>query len=103
MLQVRSQDMTVRIAVIYYSATGTVHALAEAVAEGAASAGAAVRLRRVAELSPDAAIDQNPRWRRHTDAVTSIPRASVDDLEWADAFAFGTPTRFGAPAGQLKQ
>lgn len=94
--------MTVKVAVIYYSATGTVHALAQAVAEGAASAGAEVRLRRVAELAPDSAIDQNPRWRRHADAATSIVHASVDDLAWADAFAFGTPTRFGSPAAQLK-
>ncbi|GAA3828355.1 NAD(P)H:quinone oxidoreductase [Sphaerisporangium flaviroseum] len=95
--------MTVKVAVIYYSSTGTVHALAQAVAEGAASAGAEVRLRRVAELAPDSAIDQNPLWRRHADAATSIMQASVEDLAWADAFAFGTPTRFGAPAGQLKQ
>jgi NAD(P)H dehydrogenase (quinone) len=95
--------MTVKVAVIYYSATGTVHALAQAVAEGAASAGAEVRLRRVADLAPDSAIAQNPQWRRHADAATSIAQASVEDLAWADAFAFGTPTRFGAPAAQLKQ
>jgi NAD(P)H dehydrogenase (quinone) len=95
--------MTVKVAVIYYSATGTVHALAQAVAEGAASAGAEVRLRRVAELAPDSAIAQNPQWRRHADATTSIAQASVEDLAWADAFAFGTPSRFGAPAAQLKQ
>jgi NAD(P)H dehydrogenase (quinone) len=83
--------MTVKVAVIYYSATGTVHALAQAVAEGAASAGAEVRLRRVAELAPDSAIAQNPLWRRHADAATSIAQASVEDLAWADAFAFGTP------------
>ncbi len=96
--------MTVRVAVIYYSATGTVHALAQAVAEGAASAGVEVRLRRVAELAPDSAIDQNPLWRQHADAVAgSVSEASLDDLVWADAYAFGTPTRFGAPSAQLKQ
>jgi NAD(P)H dehydrogenase (quinone) len=95
--------MTVKVAVIYYSATGTVHALAQAVTEGAASAGADVRLRRVAELAPDSAIDQNPLWRRHADATSAIAQASVEDLAWADAYAFGTPTRFGAPAAQLKQ
>lgn len=95
--------MTAKIAVVYYSATGTVHALAEAVAEGAISAGAEVRLRRVVELAPDSAIDQNPQWRRHVEATASIPEASIEDLAWADAFAFGTPTRFGAPAAQLKQ
>src|SRR5256885_7632773 len=95
--------MTVKVAVIYYSATGTVHALAQAVAEGATSAGADVRLRPVTELAPDTAIDQNPRWRRHADTTASITRATVEDLAWADAFAFGTPTRFGTPAAQLKQ
>ncbi|HEY3683210.1 MAG TPA: NAD(P)H:quinone oxidoreductase [Streptosporangiaceae bacterium] len=95
--------MTVKVAVIYYSATGTVHALARAVAEGAASAGAEVRLRRVAELAPDSAIAQNPLWRRHADAASSIAQAAVDDLAWADALAFGTPTRFGTPAAPLKQ
>lgn len=89
--------MTVKVAVIYYGATGTVHALAQAVAEGAAAAGAEVRLRRVAELAPDSATDQNPLWRRqHADPATAIAQASVDDLAWADAFAFGAPTRFGA-------
>jgi NAD(P)H dehydrogenase (quinone) len=95
--------MTVKVAVIYYSATGSVHALAQALTEGAASAGAEVRLRRVAELAPDSAIDRNPLWRQHADATASIALASVEDLAWADAFAFGTPTRFGAPAAQLKQ
>ncbi|KAA2258582.1 NAD(P)H:quinone oxidoreductase [Solihabitans fulvus] len=95
--------MTAKVAVVYYSATGAVHALAQAVAEGAAEAEAEVRLRRVAELAPDSAIDQNPQWRRHIDDAASIAEASVEDLAWADAFAFGTPTRFGAPAAQLKQ
>jgi len=95
--------MPTKIAIIYYSATGSVHALAEAVAQGAASTGAEVRLRRVAELAPDSAIDQNPHWRRHVEATKSIAEASLDDLVWADGFAFGTPTRFGGPAAQLKQ
>lgn len=96
--------MAVKVAVIFYSATGTVHALAEALADGADSVGAEVRLRRVAELAPEGAIDQNPLWRQHVDAVAgSVSKASLDDLVWADAYAFGTPTRFGAPSAQLKQ
>src|SRR4051812_6810953 len=95
--------MTVKVAVIYYSATGTVHALAQAVAEGAISTGAEVRQRRVAELASGSAITEKPLWQRHTDATTSTVPASVEDLAWADAFAFGTPTRFGTPAAELKQ
>ncbi|GAB3406795.1 NAD(P)H:quinone oxidoreductase [Flindersiella endophytica] len=92
-----------KVAVIYYSATGNVHALAEAVAEGAEKAGAEVRLRRVPELAPAEAIDSNPAWRAHADATADLPVATHDDLRWADAYAFGTPTRFGNVAAQLKQ
>lgn len=96
--------MTVRVLVAYYSATGSVHRLAQAVREGAESTGAEVRLRRVAELAPAEAIASNPAWARHrqdTDSVVEV--ATLDDLEWADGYAFGTPTRYGAPAAQLKQ
>jgi NAD(P)H dehydrogenase (quinone) len=91
------------VAVIYYSATGNVHALAVALAEGAEDAGAEVRLRRVAELAPPEAIDTNPAWREHADATAAIPEATHDDLRWADAYAFGTPTRYGNVSSQLKQ
>ena len=50
----------VNAAIIYYSATGTVHALASAAAEGAEKAGAEVRLRRVPELFPQPMIDAVP-------------------------------------------
>jgi NAD(P)H dehydrogenase (quinone) len=92
-----------KIAVIYYSATGNVHALAEAVAEGAVRAGAQVRLRRVAELAPADALDSNPRWRAHADATDAIQVATNDDVRWADGLAFGSPTRFGNISAQLKQ
>ncbi|WP_163507361.1 NAD(P)H:quinone oxidoreductase [Fodinicola acaciae] len=92
-----------RIAVVYYSSTGSVHAIAEAVAEGAVDGRAEVRLRRAAELAPDAVIEANAQWRAHRDATAHIETASTDDLVWADGFAFGTPTRFGQPASQLKQ
>jgi NAD(P)H dehydrogenase (quinone) len=95
--------MSTRITVVYYSATGNVYDIAEAVAQGARDTGAEVRLRQAAELAPDAAIDQNPAWRAHRDATTHIPLATLDDLRWADGFAFGSPTRFGNIASQLKQ
>jgi NAD(P)H dehydrogenase (quinone) len=91
------------IAVIYYSATGNVHALAVALAEGARQAGAEVRLARAPELAPDEAIDSNPAWRAHAEAAREIPEAQLDDLRWADAYAFGTPTRYGNVSSQLKQ
>ncbi|MFF9863851.1 MULTISPECIES: NAD(P)H:quinone oxidoreductase [unclassified Streptomyces] len=95
--------MAPKIAVVYYSSTGNVHQLALAVAEGAEKAGAEVRLRRVPELAPDAAIDSNPAWREHVEATRDVETATLDDLAWADGYAFGTPTRFGNVSAQLKQ
>lgn len=95
--------MVAKIAVIYYSATGNVHQLAQAIAEGAEKGGAEVRLRRVAELAPESAIDTNPTWREHVEAVKHLPVATLDDLAWSDGYAFGSPTRYGNIAAQLKQ
>ena len=92
-----------RIAVIYYSATGNVHALASAVAEGAEAAGAEVRVRQVEEIASEQLISQNQHWGRHRAAVRDRPEATLADLEWADGVAFGTPTRFGNVSAQLKQ
>ncbi|MEU6699876.1 NAD(P)H:quinone oxidoreductase [Pseudonocardia sp. NPDC046786] len=95
--------MGAQIAVFYYSSTGNVFRLAEAAADGAAEAGGTVRLRRVTELAPDSVIDRVPAWRSHLDETAHIPEASLDDLAWADGFLFGTPTRFGGAASQLRQ
>ena len=95
--------MEARVAVIYYSATGNVHGLAGAVAEGAEAAGAEVRLRHVEELASELMISQNQYWGRHRSQVADAPVATLDDLEWADGIAFGSPTRFGNVAAQLKQ
>ena len=91
------------IAIIYYSSTGNTHQVAQAVEAGAVSAGATVRLRRVPELAPEAAVASNPAWKAHLDATQDVALASLDDLEWADGCVLGTPTRFGNVSGQLKQ
>jgi NAD(P)H dehydrogenase (quinone) len=91
-----------RIAVVYYSATGNVHRLAHALAEGASAEGAEVRIRHVDEIFPEQLISQNQYWGRHRSEVEDEPVASLADLEWADGIAFGTPTRFGNVAAQLK-
>jgi NAD(P)H dehydrogenase (quinone) len=96
-------EARVAVSVIYYSATGNVHGLARAVAEGAEQAGAEVRLRHVEELASELMISQNQYWGRHRSQVAEAPVATLDDLEWADGVAFGSPTRFGNVAAQLKQ
>jgi NAD(P)H dehydrogenase (quinone) len=57
----------------------------------------------VAELAPPEAIASNPAWVQHRqDTIDAVAEVSLDDLESADGYAFGTPTRYGAPAAQLK-
>ena len=85
--------MSVKVAVIYYSATGAVHQLAQAVAEGAEKVGAEVRLRRVPELAPDAAIDANPRARK---TFATLGRQNLF------ALAFRT-NNMKTPAGRQKK
>jgi NAD(P)H dehydrogenase (quinone) len=93
---------SVNVAIIYYSATGTVHALARAAAEGAEKAGAEVRLRKVAELAAPEAISASPAWAQHVKDTADVDQVSLDDLAWADVVLFGTPTRFGSPSSQLR-
>ncbi|HPQ11092.1 MAG TPA: NAD(P)H:quinone oxidoreductase [Bacillota bacterium] len=93
----------VKLAVIYYSSTGTNYQLATWAAEAAEEAGAEVRVLKVPELAPEAAINSNPAWKAHYDATKDVPVASSSDLEWADAYIFSVPTRFGNLASQMKQ
>ena len=90
------------IAIIYYSSTGNIAAMAEAMGEGAAAAGAEVRVRKVAETAPPEAIAYNQKWADFVEATKDDTLASLDDVEWADGLALGSPTRFGGPASQLK-
>jgi NAD(P)H dehydrogenase (quinone) len=93
----------VKLAVVYYSSTGTIHAMAERVAQAGEKAGAEVRLRQVPELAPREAIASNAAWSQHFDRTKDEPKATPDDIVWADAVLFGTPTRYGNVASQLKQ
>jgi NAD(P)H dehydrogenase (quinone) len=95
--------MAVKVAVVYYSATGNVYKLAQAVEEGAKEAGAEVRFRKVHELAPEEAIKSNEGWSDHALMTEDVPEAAPEDMEWADAYILGTPTRFGNVSAQLKQ
>ena len=91
-----------KVAIIYYSQTGTTHKLAQAVEEGAKEAGAETRLLRVKETAPNEVWTGNEKWKEHIEATSDIKEATNDDLVWADAIIFGTPTRYGLPSAQLK-
>jgi NAD(P)H dehydrogenase (quinone) len=91
-----------KILVLYYSTYGHIHTMAQAVAEGARSvAGSEVKVRRVPETLPDellAKIGALEAQKQFAD----IPIATLEDLTAADAIIFGTPTRFGMMAAQMK-
>ncbi|MFT3691279.1 NAD(P)H:quinone oxidoreductase [Paenirhodobacter sp.] len=87
-----------RILVLYYSSYGHIHAMAQAVAEGARSEGAEVALKRVPELVPEEVAKQSGY---RTDFDTPI--AEVEELADYDGIVFGTPVRFGNMAAQMKQ
>ncbi|MFO6430650.1 NAD(P)H:quinone oxidoreductase [Erythrobacter sp. W302b] len=87
-----------KVLVLYYSSYGHIEAMAAAVAEGAASVpGTEVFVKRVPELVPDEVakgagikLDQ------------AAPLADPNELADYDAIIFGTPTRFGNMAAQMR-
>ncbi len=93
----------VKLGIIYYSSTGTNYKLAKWAEEAALEAGVEVRVLKVQELAPEAAINSNPAWKAHVEEAKDVPIATTDDLEWADAIIFSTPTRFGNISSQMKQ
>jgi NAD(P)H dehydrogenase (quinone) len=95
--------MTPKVAIIYYSATGTTYKLAQAIEAGAKETGADTKLLKVHELAPEEAIQSNQGWVNHRLETQNVPEAQLGDLEWADAIILGTPTRYGLPTAQIKQ
>ena len=86
-----------KVLVLYYSSYGHIETMAQAVAEGARSAGAEVAIKRVPELVPEAVAKAS-----HFKVDQAAPVASVDELADYDAIILGVPTRFGNMAAQMK-
>ena len=97
--------MPTNILVVYYSSYGHLFKMAQAVEAGAKSvADTDVRLRRVAELeSAGKHMSAQPAYVAAQEAQKDVPIANNDDLRWADGVCFGTPTRYGNMAAQMKQ
>ncbi|MDR0532335.1 MAG: NAD(P)H:quinone oxidoreductase [Verrucomicrobiales bacterium] len=87
-----------KILILYYSTYGHVETLANAVAEGARSiADVEVTIKRVPELMPP---DVAQKYGAKLDQAA--PVASPAELADYDAIIFGTPTRFGNMAAQMR-
>lgn len=86
-----------KVLVLYYSSYGHIERMAEEVAAGARDAGATVAVKRVPELVPE---DVATKAGMKTDQKAAV--ATVDELAGYDAIIFGTPTRFGGMAAQMR-
>ncbi len=87
-----------KVLVLYYSAYGHIETMAQAVAEGARAVdGAQVDIKRVPELVPEDVAKAS-----HYKVDQAAPVANPDELAEYDAIIFGTPTRFGNMAAQMK-
>ncbi len=86
-----------KVLVLYYSTYGHIEQMAYAVAEGVREAGAEVVVKRVPELVPEAVARTS-----HFKLDQAAPIATVDELPSYDAIIFGTPTRYGNMASQMK-
>ncbi|PID20816.1 NAD(P)H:quinone oxidoreductase, type IV [Sporosarcina sp. P3] len=93
----------VKVAVIFYSMGGTNYQLAKWAEASAKEAGAEVKILKVQELAPQSVVENNDVWKATANATKDIPVATSEDIEWADAIIFSTPTRFGNMASQMKQ
>jgi NAD(P)H dehydrogenase (quinone) len=86
-----------KVLVLYYSSYGHIESMATAIAEGVRSANGEAVVKRVPEIMSEEAaalagmkLDQK------------APVATVDELPGYDAIIFGTPTRFGNMAAQMR-
>jgi NAD(P)H dehydrogenase (quinone) len=84
------------VLVLYYSSYGHVEAMANAVVEGARSAGATVTLKRVPETTPT-----DVAKAAHFKLDQSAAIATIDELPDYDAIIIGCPTRFGRMSSQM--
>lgn len=115
------------VLVIYFSAYGHIHRMAEAAAQGVESEGHTARLVRIPEFRhPDnvTALLDHPdrrrpaadsrlsgtfrvgaRWEKYEAAQAlqqTVREATADDLRWADGVVWGFPTYYGSMPAQVK-
>lgn len=92
-----------KLAIIYYSSTGTNYTLAREAETAAKDLGVEnIRFKRVEETVPEEVIKGNEDWHNHYQETKDIETATVDDLDWADAIIFSYPTRYGDAPSQFK-
>lgn len=92
----------VRLAIIYYSTYGTNFKMAQIAEDAGEAAGAEVRLVRVKETVDEEIVQGQEGWRKTLETMRHVPVATPEDMEWANAYLFSAPTRYGVSASQLR-
>jgi NAD(P)H dehydrogenase (quinone) len=87
-----------KVLVLYYSSYGHIEQMAKAAAEGVAKvSGVTAVVKRVPET-----VSAEVAKQMHFKLEQAAPIATVDELADYDAIIFGTPTRYGNMAAQMK-
>jgi NAD(P)H dehydrogenase (quinone) len=97
LFQPNNGDHMTTVLVLYYSSYGHIESMAKAVAEGVQSANGEAVIKRVPELMPE-----DEARRAGMKLNQSAPLATIEELPSYDAIIFGTPTRFGNMAAQMR-
>lgn len=92
----------VRLTIVYYSTYGTNYRMATVAEEAAEATGAEVRLRKVPETAPAEVVEKVEGWRNTRQQMIVVPEVTPEDMEWANAYLFSAPTRYGVSASQLR-
>ena len=94
--------MSTKVFVVFYSMYSHVYQLAEAIAKGAGEVEQTdVSLYQVSELMSEEALEKAGA-KEARESFSHVPVISPDQLSEADAIIFGTPTRFGNMAAQMR-
>lgn len=91
-----------KLAILFYSTYGTNHQMALLAADAARAAGAEVRLLRIAETAPAEVVASQEAWAAAAAKMADIAVAQPEDMEWANAYLFIAPTRFGSMPSQVR-
>ncbi|TAM02238.1 MAG: NAD(P)H:quinone oxidoreductase, type IV [Pusillimonas sp.] len=95
--------MTVNLAIVYYSTYGTNFNTAVIAAEATRKMDdVELRLLKVKETAPLDIIVNQPAWKAQSDRTSDIPNATIEDMEWANAYLIIAPTRYGVQASQMR-
>lgn len=91
------------VLIVFYSRDGSTEKMANLIAEGAEAEGAEVRMRRARDIVGPDVMAKVPKWAENSARMDKqYGNPTAEDVEWADAIIFGTPTRFGNSSAELK-